>query len=255
MNAQKRRPFIAGNWKMHKSGPEAVQLSLALKKALGAGRQDRDVMVAPPFTALALVADKLKGTGIIVAGQTLHPSPEGAFTGAISAPMLKAAGASAVIVGHSERRKIFGETDEDVNARVRTALSNGLTPILCLGETLEERESEETFKVLERQLTIGLKRVSNESASSLILAYEPVWAIGTGKTASPAQAQEVHQFLREKLGGMFRSYVPGNVRILYGGSVKPGNVDELMSQPDIDGALVGGASLNAEDFARIVNFQ
>ena len=255
MKTQTRRPLIAGNWKMHKTGPEAVALSLALKKALGAGRQDRDVMIAPAFTAISLVADKLKGTGIIVAGQTFHPAPEGAFTGAISGPMLKAAGAGAVIVGHSERRKIFGETDAEVNEQVRAALGYGLTPILCLGETLEERESGTTFDVLERQLTLGLKRVSNESASSVIIAYEPVWAIGTGKTASPAQAQEVHQFLREKLGGMFRSYVPGNVRILYGGSVKPANVDELMSQPDIDGALVGGASLKAEDFARIVNFQ
>ena len=248
-----RRPLIAGNWKMYKTVAEGVALAMELKREL-AGISDRDIMVAPAFVALSAVSEKLKGSNITVAAQTLHPAAEGAHTGEVSGPMLRSAGCEAVIVGHSERREA-GETDADVNARVRAALSHNLKPILCVGERLAEREAGQTFDVIRRQLTEGLKGVPNESASGVVIAYEPVWAIGTGKTATPAQAQEVHAFIRSLLAETFRKYVPGNVRILYGGSVKPGNVDELMAQPDVDGALVGGASLNAADFTRIVRFQ
>ena len=249
-----RRPLLAGNWKMNKTVDEAVGLALALKAAL-ADVADRDIMIAPPAVALSAVSAKIKGSPIGLAGQNMHSELEGAYTGEVSGAMLRSAGCEAVILGHSERRHIFGETDEMVNKKVHSALSQGLTPILCLGEKLDQREAGDTFKVLEQQLTEGLKGVRNEHATKVILAYEPVWAIGTGKTATPEQAQEVHAFLRGRLGEMYRSYVPGNLRILYGGSVKPSNVDDLMAQPDVDGALVGGASLTAEAFARIVRFQ
>jgi triosephosphate isomerase len=248
-----RTPLLAGNWKMHGTVPEAV--ALASRLAAGVARvPGRDVLVAPPFTALPQVAEVLKGTGIALAGQNLHWEERGAFTGEISGPMLASVGCSHVIVGHSERRQFFGDTDEWVARKVEAALRHGLTPIVCVGETLDERQANETWAVIDRQVRAALYNLDKASIGRIVLAYEPVWAIGTGKVATPAQAQEVHGAIRTLLGELGGGGVAAAVRILYGGSVKPDNVDELMRQPDLDGALVGGASLKAEDFERIVRF-
>ena len=249
-----RRKLVAGNWKMFKTLPEALALAMELKQLL-ADCNHCDVVIAPPFVVLEALSQKFKGTQLQLAGQNLHAAGEGAFTGEISGAMLKSVGCSCVLIGHSERRQYFKETDEEVNAKIRSAIGQGLTPIFCLGETLAEREAGTTFQVLEKQLTAGLAGIPNERAGQVVIAYEPVWAIGTGKVASTEQAQEVHKFLRERLGAMYRSYVPATVRILYGGSVKPENVDAIMAQPDLDGVLVGGASLKAKDFARIAFYQ
>jgi triosephosphate isomerase len=249
-----RTPLIAGNWKMYKTVPEALALVAAVRDDLGKGPVGHEVLVAPNFVALQPVAEMLKGSSILLAGQTMHDDKEGAFTGEVSAPMLKAAGASHVILGHSERRQLFGESDEGVGRKARVAFDNGLTPILCIGETLDEREAGRIFQVVERQLDAALVRLSPDEASLAVVAYEPVWAIGTGRVATPEQAQEVHAFIRKRVSTSHGEEVAKSQRILYGGSVKPDSVDGLMSQPDIDGALVGGACLKAESFLRIVRF-
>ena len=249
-----RRPLIAGNWKMHLSLGEAAALARALAASCG-NCTDREVMIAPAFTALAAVAEAIKGSAIRVGAQNVAWEREGAFTGEVSPPMLTGIGVEMAIVGHSERRQIFREDDTMINRRLLAALAAGLVPVLCIGETLEEREAERTFAVLEGQLRSGLQGVTTAEASRVVLAYEPVWAIGTGKTASKEQAQEVHGFLRGLLGQLFEKNIAESIRILYGGSVKPDNIDALMAQPDIDGALVGGAALTAESFERIVHFR
>lgn len=249
-----RVPMIAGNWKMHGTLDEAKDLARKLRSALTAD-SSREVLLAPPFHALAAVADEVKGSGFLLAGQNLHWEAKGAFTGEISGPMLRSVGATHVIVGHSERRQLFGDTDEWVARKARAALQHGLIPIVCVGETLAEREQDETLAVVERQSRMALEGLTSAVIRGIIIAYEPVWAIGTGKVASPEQAQEVHRAIRSLLARLTDDAVAGAVRILYGGSVKPDNIDALMHQPDLDGALVGGASLNANDFARIVQFR
>ncbi len=247
-----RTPLIAGNWKMHTTRAEAEALARAVLQACQ-GVDDREVMIAPPFTALASVAAVLADSGVRLGAQNVAWEAKGAFTGEIAPPMLLDLGCSYAIVGHSERRQIFGETDEMINRRLTGALAHGLVPVLCVGETLEEREAGQTLAVLERQVRAGL--AGTTAGSAVVVAYEPVWAIGTGKTASPAQAQEAHAFIRGLLARLHGQETAEQTRILYGGSVKPANVDELMAQPDIDGALVGGAALDGDSFARIVHFQ
>jgi len=249
-----RRPMIAGNWKLHKTRAEARELATALAVQLKA-LMSVDVVVAPPFTALETVAGALTGSSIMLAAQNCYPEVTGAFTGEISPLLLKDAGCRHVIVGHSERRQLLGEDDEFINRKVHTLIKTGLGVIFCIGETLEERESGRMFDVLRRQVSQCLKGLTTETMQDLVVAYEPVWAIGTGKTASDEQAQEAHAFIRGLLSEQFGKKVADETRILYGGSVKPGNIDGLMTQADVDGALVGGASLNADDFARIALFR
>lgn len=247
-----RKPIIAGNWKMNGTIPDAVELVKKLKEIVS-DVKGREIVIAPPFTALGAVAKVLIGSNMTLSAQNLFWEEKGAFTGEISAEMLLDAGCDYVIVGHSERRQFFADNDEAVNNKTKAAIAAGLIPILCVGETLFEREGGEAFAVIERQLTKGLMDVNISEPEDLVVAYEPVWAIGTGKTATPGQAQEIHAYIR----GLLRKISGGtaeNIRILYGGSVKPENIDELMLEPDIDGALVGGASLKAESFARIVRF-
>ncbi len=249
-----RRPLIAGNWKMHTSVQEAQQLASAV--VLAADKvSGRDVMIAPPFTALVAVSTILSGTGVILGAQNVHWEEQGAFTGEISGPMLKDFGCSLAIIGHSERRHVFGETDFMINSRITGAIQFGLIPVFCIGETLKQREAEQTMKVLEDQVRAGLAAVELTDGSQLVVAYEPVWAIGTGKTATESQAQEVHNFIRDLLADIYEKNIAGQIRILYGGSVNPENIDILMQQDDIDGALVGGAALKAEMFERIICFQ
>ena len=247
----KRKPLIAGNWKMYKTGLEAAELANQLK-SLVSDVVDVDVMVAPPFTALGVVAGILRESAIQLGGQDLFWEVEGAYTGEISARMLKASGCTHVIIGHSERRQYFGETNETVNRKIAAALLEGLIPVVCIGESEAERESGQTFSVVQKQLEEGLAGMTADEVQGLILAYEPVWAIGTGKTASTDQAQEVHQFIRGWLEKAYGNSVANAVRILYGGSVKPENIGDLISMADIDGALVGGASLKGDSFAGIV---
>jgi triosephosphate isomerase len=249
-----RMPIMAGNWKMYKTAREAIDFVARLHKELGA-RDETEAVVAPSFVALAPVAERLKGTKIAVAAQDCFWEEQGAYTGEVSVPMLRDAGCRYVIIGHSERRAYFGESDATVNKKVKAVLAHGLRPIICVGESLEQREQGNTFAVVERQVKEGLKGLGEAAIQALVVAYEPVWAIGTGKTASPGQAQEVHAFIRKILSDIFGTEGAGVIRIQYGGSVKPDNVDELMAQPDIDGALVGGASLEVESFARIVRFE
>ncbi len=248
-----RKPLIAGNWKMFKTCSESVEAAEKLAK-LTAETIDIDVMIAPPFTALALVADVVTGTRVSLGAQNLFWENEGAYTGEISSAMLLSAGCTYVIIGHSERRQNFGETDETVNKKIKAAIENGLIPVMCVGESEKERESNETFSVIDRQINKGLEGFSPKDLKTLVLAYEPVWAIGTGKTATSEQAQEVHRFLRSMLEKSFGNMLAKSIRILYGGSVKPNNIGELMSMPDVDGALVGGASLDPETFSKIVHF-
>ncbi|MCF7855282.1 MAG: triose-phosphate isomerase [Candidatus Pacebacteria bacterium] len=247
-----RRICIAGNWKMNKTREEAVALVSELKEKVGhIQATDTDVVVCPPFTALWGVSEALAGTAIGVGAQNIHWEESGAFTGEISADMLTEIPVQYAIIGHSERRQYFNESDDTVNKRLNAALKAGLTPIVCVGETLEQRESGDTETVVDRQLSGGLAGISAKQMESVILAYEPVWAIGTGRTATPQQAQEVHAFIRRKVADSVGD-VSQRVRILYGGSVKPGNASELLAQPDLDGALVGGASLKADDFLGII---
>ncbi|HEV2765292.1 MAG TPA: triose-phosphate isomerase [Pyrinomonadaceae bacterium] len=249
-----RKPVIAGNWKMYKLVAESVATALALKP-LVANANHCEVVIAPVFTALKTVADRLEGSNIRVAAQDCAPeSKHGAHTGEVAADMLRDVGASHVIVGHSERRQFYGETDSFVQRKTRAALDAGLTVIMCVGETLEQREAGTAERVVRGQIEGGSRGLTTSDLDRIILAYEPVWAIGTGHTATPEQAQEMHAFVRQIFAEKFSAEAAGRLRILYGGSVKPDNVGALMRQPDIDGALVGGASLEAESFARIVHY-
>ncbi len=247
-----RTPLIAGNWKLHKTLAEAVDLVGALKTAVK-DVENVEILIAPPFTAISMLATKLAGSNIKLGAQNCYFEASGAYTGEVSAPLLKDAGCDYIIVGHSERRQIFGESDQTINKKVKAVLAADVSCILCIGETLEERESGNMYDVLTRQIKEGLTEVSD--MENIIIAYEPVWAIGTGKTATSEQAQEVHSFVRGLLQGLYDQQTAMATRILYGGSVKPENVDELMGQDDVDGALVGGASLKSDDFARIVKFE
>ena len=247
-----RKNIIAGNWKMNKNLSEAFQLVSELKTELEGKTLNAEVIVAPPSISLDAINSLVKDSNIKLAAQNMHSQDSGAFTGELSADMLKSVGCDFVILGHSERRTIFGESDQFINEKVVKAFGSGIIPILCCGESLEERENGTTFKVVEKQLTAGLKNLSNDQIEKIIIAYEPIWAIGTGKTASPEQAQEVHAFIRNLLAGLTTSEVAANVTIQYGGSVKPDNAKELLGKPDIDGALVGGACLKAESFRDII---
>ena len=246
-----RIPFIAGNWKMYKSVHDAVvfvkELKSVVKDVAGV-----EIVVAPPFTAVHAVAEAARNTNIGVAAQDLYWEREGAFTGEISPAMVKEAGGEYAIVGHSERRRLFGETDAIVNRKVAAAIGAALTPIVCIGETLEERERNETFSVLDRQIKDGLDRLSAEQIADLVVAYEPVWAIGTGRTATSAQAGEAHAHIRKRLRQWFGGDAADRCHVIYGGSVKPDNIGELIAEPDVDGALVGGASLDVRSFGEIV---
>ncbi|SHI55923.1 triose-phosphate isomerase [Desulfofundulus thermosubterraneus] len=246
-----RIPLLAGNWKMYKTVTEAVEFVRGLKEAL-AGVQGVEVAVCPPFTALHAVTRELEGSNIVLGAQNMHHAEEGAYTGEISPVMLKEIGCRYVILGHSERRQYFGESDEDVNAKVKAALKHGLVPIVCVGERLEEREAGHTERVVGAQVRRSLAGLSSAELAGLVVAYEPVWAIGTGRTASPEDAQQVNAFIRCLLAEMGGQEAARQVRIQYGGSVKPENAAELLGQPDIDGALVGGASLKVDSFAAIV---
>ena len=246
-----RIPFIAGNWKMYKTVNEAV---LFVKELRGSVKDVRgvEIVVAPPLTAVRAVADAARDSNIGVAAQNLYWEREGAFTGEVSAAMIKEAGADYAIVGHSERRRLFGETDAIVNRKVVATIGAGLTPIVCVGETLEERERQETLTVLDRQIKDGLDQLTAEQVVLLVVAYEPVWAIGTGRTATAAQAGEAHAHIRKRLRQWFGAEAADQCRVIYGGSVKPDNIKELAAEPDVDGALVGGASLDVRSFADIV---
>lgn len=248
-----RKPIIAGNWKMYKTVGEALVLVNELKKELvGVNESNVEVVVCPPFTALYAVSTILQGSPIKLGAQNVHWEKEGAFTGEIAPPMMKEVGVKYVIVGHSERRQFFGETNDGVNKRAKAALANDIRPIVCVGETLAQREAGQTEAVVRDHVTGGLAGFSKDAMLDAVIAYEPVWAIGTGKTATPEQAQQVHAFIRELLNQMFDVATAAKVRIQYGGSVKPANAKELLGQRDIDGALVGGASLDAKGFAEIV---
>jgi triosephosphate isomerase len=246
-----RIPFIAGNWKMFKTVHEATvfvkELRSAVKDVDGV-----DIVVAPTFTAVHAAAEAARNSRVEVAAQDLYWEKEGAFTGEISAPMIKEAGAEYVIIGHSERRRLFGETDVTVNRKIFAAIGAELIPIVCVGETLEERERNETLTVLDRQIKDGLDRLTADQIADLVIAYEPVWAIGTGRTATAAQAQEAHAHIRQRLRQWFGADAAERCRLLYGGSVKPDNIRELIAEPDVDGALVGGASLEVKSFTDIV---
>ncbi|MFH1783359.1 MAG: triose-phosphate isomerase [bacterium] len=248
-----RTPILAGNWKMHKTIDEAIKMVSELKVKV-ADVKDRQVIVCPVFTALSRVHEFIKDSNIELGAQNVHWEQKGAFTGEVSVEMIRDTGCKYIIIGHSERRQYFGETDETVNKRVNAVFSGNLLPIVCVGETLQEREKDLTFKVVEKQVHNGLKGLGEDVISSLIVAYEPVWAIGTGKTATPEQAEEVHKFIRDLLKRMYGEGASHAIRILYGGSVKPSNVKELMSKENIDGGLVGGASLDAESFSQIIKY-
>jgi triosephosphate isomerase len=246
-----RIPFIAGNWKMFKTVPEAVvftkELRIILKDVANV-----EIVIAPPFTAIHAVSEAARNTNIGVSAQDVYWEREGAFTGAVSAAMVREAGAAYAIIGHSERRRLFGDTDATVNRKTMAAFQNGLTPIVCVGETLEEREADHTLNVLDRQVKDGLDGLTAEQVAELVVAYEPVWAIGTGRNASSAQAGEAHAHIRKRLRQWFGGDAADHCHILYGGSVKPDNIRELIAEPDVDGALVGGASLEVASFADIV---
>ncbi|MDP3980617.1 MAG: triose-phosphate isomerase [Chlamydiota bacterium] len=246
--------MLAGNWKLNKLIGESTDFVDQLQNGLGS-LLDRDCVVCPPYTALWHVSNILKGSDIHVGAQDLFWEDSGAFTGEVSGKMLCDVGCQFVIIGHSERRKIFHESDAMVNQKIKHALKNGLIPIVCLGETLEEREQEITFDVVKSQLEKAFESLDDNEVSTCILAYEPIWAIGTGKNATPEQANEVHAYLREQLQRLYHQELSENIRIQYGGSVNAKNIDAIMAQPDIDGALVGGASLDLQSFIRIVQFQ
>jgi triosephosphate isomerase (TIM) len=247
--------IIAGNWKMNKTVAEAVDFANRLREAL-ANRSDLpEIVIAPPFTALYAVSSILLGSGVSLAAQNIHEEEKGAFTGEVSGAMVREAGCAYVIIGHSERRTIFGEKDERIGKKLSAALAAGLRPIFCIGETLQEREKNQTEKVLETQMREGLNKLSEDDMNQLVIAYEPVWAIGTGKTATPAQAEEAHRVIRSWLAGRCTEELSKETVILYGGSVTPDTIGSLMSQPDINGALVGGASLTVESFVRIIDYK
>ena len=245
------RPVIAGNWKMNKTVAEAVEFAARLRTAYSTP-PERKVIIAPPFTALHAVAEAIRGSFILLAAQNLHEAEKGAYTGEISGGMLREAGCSSVIIGHSERRTLFAESDDRINRKLRAALAAGLEPIFCVGESLRQREEGETKAVIEHQLKEGLTNLIASDIRKCLIAYEPVWAIGTGKTASPGQAEEVHRFIREWIDCRYGPESGAELAILYGGSVTPKNIAELMAQPDINGALVGGASLDVDSFIQLV---
>jgi triosephosphate isomerase len=247
-----RTPVIAGNWKMYKTTRQAAETIRSLAE-LVKGVQEVEVVICPPFTALAAAVEAAKGSPVAIGAQDCYWEKEGAFTGQVAVPMIADLGCSHCIVGHSERRQFFGETDATVDKKIEAVLANGLNCIACVGETLAEREAGQTFAVLERQVRNGLSR--HLTSARLVIAYEPVWAIGTGKTATPVQAQEAHAFIRQVVAEAASPEAAKAVRILYGGSVKPDNIATLMAQPDVDGGLVGGASLDAASFAKIVRFR
>ena len=248
-----RKTIIAGNWKMYKTISESIELANGLKRELfKLDTQDIDIVICPAFTALAEVAEVIDESNIRLGAQDVYWELEGAFTGEVSVAMLKDAGCEFVIIGHSERRQFFHETNESVNKKIKAALSGGLAPIVCVGETLSEREANQTFKVLDDHIKNGLMDISPEDILKIVIAYEPVWAIGTGKTATSQQAEEAQKYIRGLLIKMYNEEVTSSVRIQYGGSVKPENIVELVSEPDVDGALVGGASLKLESFSEIV---
>jgi triosephosphate isomerase (TIM) len=246
-----RTPFIAANWKMFKTVHEAVVFVKEFRSMVK-DMDDVEIVVAPPFTALHSVAEAARNTPVGVAGQNLHWEREGAFTGEVSAGMLREAGAEYVIIGHSERRRMFGETDQSVNRKLVAALGAKLTPIACIGETLEERDRGETLTVLDRQIKDGLDGLTGEQIEALVIAYEPVWAIGTGRNATPEQAAEAHAHIRGRIRQWFGGHAAEHCHVIYGGSVKPDNIHELIVLPDVDGALVGGASLEVRGFFDIV---
>ena len=247
-----RTPFIAGNWKMYKTVAETVSFVKELR-GLVKDIEGVEIVLAPPFTAVHAAAEAARNSNVGVAAQDMHWEGEGAFTGAISASMIQEAGAEYVIIGHSERRTLFGETDAAVNRKVVAALAAELVPIVCVGETLEQREANETFAVLDRQVRQGLNALTPHQIGRLVVAYEPVWAIGTGRTATAAQAEEAHGHIRQRLQEWFGAEAAGTCRLIYGGSVKPANTAELIAQPNVDGALVGGASLDVGSFLEIVS--
>jgi len=248
-----RKTIIAGNWKMYKTISEAIELTNGLKREIfELNLETIDVVLCPPFTALSEVSEVVSESGIFLGAQDVYWSQEGAFTGEVSCKMLKDAGCQFVIIGHSERRQYFGETNESVNKKLKAALAGGLTPIVCVGETLSEREANKTFQVLDDHLHNGLCGIEESEALKIVIAYEPVWAIGTGKTATGEQAQEAQKYIRDLLSRMYNKETADSIRIQYGGSVKPENISEIMLQPDVDGALVGGASLRIDSFAQIV---
>ncbi len=251
---KKRRPLIAGNWKMYKTPKEAAETAQELDLRVGSVA-DVDIMIAPTYTALAAVSAVTYKGPVALGAQNLFWETEGAYTGEISASMLKAVGCTYCIIGHSERRQYFAETDQTVNKKIRAAIEAELIPVFCVGETEKEREAEQTFSVLDKQVQKGLEGLVSEDLDTLVIAYEPVWAIGTGKTATDDQAQDVHQFIRSLVEKLYGNGLSESMRILYGGSVKPDNITGLMEMPDIDGALVGGASLDAESFSQIVKFK
>jgi triosephosphate isomerase len=246
-----RKKFIAGNWKMNTTADEAAALAKAVVEAVG-GVADVDVAVCPPYVNLPAVAEAVKGSNVKLGAQDLHWEEKGAFTGKVSASMLKAVGVTCVIIGHSEQRQYFGETDDTVNKKTKAALAAGLLPIVCVGETLEERESGKMDAVIDRQTRGAFAGVAATDAAKCVIAYEPVWAIGTGKTATSQQANEAHIFIRNILTELFGKDIAGAIRIQYGGSMKPDNAKELLAQSDVDGGLIGGAALKAADFAGIV---
>jgi len=248
------RPVIAGNWKMNKTVAEAMAFASRLRNAFTAPPEP-EVIIAPPFTALRAVAELCQGSPVRLAAQNLHEAEKGAYTGEISGDMIREAGCAYVIIGHSERRILFGEGDERIQRKLRAALSAGLKPIFCIGETLQEREEDRMQNVVERQLKEGLNNLTADDISRLLVAYEPVWAIGTGRTATPAQAEEAHRFIRDRIAGWYGSERAAEIAILYGGSVTPKNIVDLMRQPDINGALIGGASLDVASFVRLVEYQ
>ena len=246
-----RVPFIAGNWKMYKTVAETVKYVTELR-GLVKDVQGVEIVVAPPFTALNAAAEAARHSNVGIAAQDLYWEREGAFTGEVGGPMIREAGAAYVIIGHSERRTLFGETDATVNRKVAAACAAGLCPIVCIGETLDQREREETFAVLDRQIQRGLDGLTSDHIAQIVMAYEPVWAIGTGRNATPAQAGEAHGHIRKRLRQWFGQEAADRCRVIYGGSVKPDNIKDLVSQPDVDGALVGGASLDVRIFLEIV---
>jgi triosephosphate isomerase (TIM) len=246
-----RIPLLAANWKMHKTVHESV---VFVKEFRGMVKDiaDVEIVIAPPFTAVHAVAEAARNSNVAVAGQNCSWEKQGAFTGEVSADMVREAGAEFVIIGHSERRRLYGETDETVNRRLIAALGAQLTPIVCIGETLEEREGSQTMDVLDRQIKVGLDGLSGEQIASLVIAYEPVWAIGTGRNATPEQAGEAHAHIRQRLRQGFGGHAADHCHVIYGGSVKPDNIQELVALPDVDGALVGGASLDVKSFHTLV---
>jgi triosephosphate isomerase len=248
-----RKPLIAGNWKMNNDVKESLDLARSLESSQL--NKDVDVLICPPFTSIYAVIDELKNSSIKVGAQNMHFENKGAFTGEVSPSMLKSMGVEYVIIGHSERRQHFGETDQIINKKIKAALVNGLKPILCVGESLEQREMDIQEETVKNQLLIDLNGINKNDALNIVVAYEPIWAIGTGRTATNEQANEMSSFIRKILGEIFTKEYADNIIIQYGGSVKASNMSDIMSQSDIDGALVGGASLNANEFIKVINFK